>query len=58
MSHAILICIYVIEKCIPHSIVLLFTKKMKDLTTKIGNKLCHLGFGVRSLYARFRQLKL
>ena len=27
MLHAILICIYVIEKCIPHSIVLLFTKK-------------------------------
>jgi hypothetical protein len=30
MLHAILICIYVIEKGIPHSIVLLFTKKMKE----------------------------
>ena len=40
MLHAILICIYVIEKCIPHSIVLLFTKKMKDLTVSDLNRQC------------------
>ena len=39
MLHAILICIYVIEKCIPHSIVLLFTKK-NERTVSDLNRQC------------------
>ena len=39
MLHAILICIYVIEKGIPHSIVLLFTKK-NERTVSDLNRQC------------------